>query len=879
MRFFVGCLTAVLLAIAARAQVPPRDPGAQLNFPLQPGSFGYTFENAFPTLAFTSPIAIVSPPGETNRLFVVEQAGRIRVIPNLANPTLETFLELRTNTVTGGEQGMLGLAFHPGYATNGRFFVFRTVTSTTRGATNRPHQRISEFRVSPGNANRTDNFEKILLQQADDANNHNGGELVFGPDGYLYASLGDEGGANDNYLNSQKPDRDFFSAILRLDVDHRPGSLPPNPHPANESYPGAYSVPADNPYHGLTRFLGRTLDPTRVRTEFHSIGWRNPWRMSFDRETGELWVGDVGQDTRESVFVTRLGANHGWGYREGDGNGPFTAPAGFTTNPVNQYVAPVYVYSHGSGPMQGDSITGGLVYRGSRMSQLVGAYVFADYVRGNVWALRRVAGGAPQVERIAGQNSLSAFGTDPRNGDVLAAHHTGSRLVRLRYNATFVGTPIPPTLVDTGAFRDVANLIPHPAFVPYQVNLPFWSDNAHKSRWFLPAGDSRIGFSPDQPWVTAPGTVWMKHFEMEMIPGDPASSRRLETRFLVRNGGGVYGVTYRWTSAQNAVLVPDAGEDELLTLGSGEAIRTQLWRYPSRAECLACHTAAAGGSLSFNTPQIHRAGADGLHQIAALAAAGYFSNAPVSNIALPSYRPIGTEGDPDLPTSVESRARAYLSVNCAPCHQPGGPGPARWDARTTTPLDLAGILNGPLNDNRGDESNRVLVPGDPARSVLLRRLRVRGIGQMPPIASDIADTNGVALIESWILSLSNRVDFATWAREKLGDTSGNPPRDRDSDLDGASDHLEFLTGTNPGLTGDAWHPRIEQEQGRVQLRLGQPANVAFRVETTGSLEAPAWLPLEHPFNLPFFPETSRDVGIPLEPTEAARYYRVQLWQP
>jgi len=193
MRFFVGCLTAVLLAIAARAQVPPRDPGAQLNFPLQPGSFGYTFENAFPTLAFTSPIAIVSPPGETNRLFVVEQAGRIRVIPNLANPTLETFLELRTNTVTGGEQGMLGLAFHPGYATNGRFFVFRTVTSTTRGATNRPHQRISEFRVSPGNANRTDNFEKILLQQADDANNHNGGELVFGPDGYLYASLGDEG--------------------------------------------------------------------------------------------------------------------------------------------------------------------------------------------------------------------------------------------------------------------------------------------------------------------------------------------------------------------------------------------------------------------------------------------------------------------------------------------------------------------------------------------------------------------------------------------------------------------------------------------------------------------------------------------------------------
>jgi glucose/arabinose dehydrogenase/mono/diheme cytochrome c family protein len=879
MRLFVGLLTAFILANPARAQVPPRDPGAQLNFPLQPGSFGYTFENAFPNLSFTSPIAITSPPGETNRLFVVEQAGRIRVIPNLANPTLETFLDLRTNTVTGGEQGMLGLAFHPGYATNGRFFVFRSVTSTTRGATNRLHQRISEFRVSPTNANRTDNFEKILLQQADDAGNHNGGELAFGPDGYLYASLGDEGGANDNYLNSQKLDRDFFSAILRLDVDNRPGSRRPNPHPANEAYPGAYSVPADNPFLGLTRFLGRTLDPARVRTEFHSIGWRNPWRMSFDRDTGELWVGDVGQDTRESVMVTRLGANHGWGFLEGDGPGPMTAPAGFTTNPTNQYVRPIYVYRHGSGPMQGDSITGGLVYRGTRMSQLVGAYVFSDYVRGNVWALRRVPGAAPQVERITSLANISAFGTDPRNGDLLAAHHSGSRLVRLRYNATFVGSPLPPTLTDTGAFRDVANLVPLPAFVPYQVNLPFWSDNARKTRWFLPAGNSRIGFSPDQPWITAPGSVWMKHFDMEMIPGDPASSRRLETRFLVRNSGGVYGVTYRWSSPDNAVLVADAGGDELLRIGTGAAARTQLWRYPSRAECLACHTAAAGGSLSFNTPQLNRRGADGVHQIAALATAGYFSNAPVSEITLPSHRPTGTDAEPDLQTSLESRARAYLSVNCAPCHQPGGPGPARWDARTTTPLDLAGILNAPLNDNRGDESNRVIVPGDPARSILLQRLRVRGIGQMPPIASDLADTNGMALIESWILSLSNRVDFATWAREKLGDTSGNPPRTWDSDLDGASDHLEYLTGTNPSLAGDAWRPVMEIERGVVQLRLKQPANVAFRVEMSASWASAEWLPLEHPFNLPVFPETARDVEIPLEPTGIARYYRVQLWQP
>ena len=317
-----------LLATACllQAQVPPRDPAAQLAFPLQPGSFGYTFENAFPNLAFTSPVVITAPPGETNRLFIVEQAGRIRVIPDLRTPSLQTFLDLRTNTVFGGEQGMLGLAFHPDYASNGRFFVFRSVTSTTRGNTNRLHQRLSEFRVSPSNPNQTDNGERVLLQQYDQAGNHNGGEVTFGPDGYLYVSLGDEGGANDTYLNSQKPDQDFYSAILRLDVDNRPGSLPPNPHPANEAYPNAYRVPADNPFHNLTRFLGRTLVPSRVRTEFYSVGWRNPWRMSFDRETGELWVGDVGQDTRESIAITRPGANHGWAFREGDGPGPFGAP-------------------------------------------------------------------------------------------------------------------------------------------------------------------------------------------------------------------------------------------------------------------------------------------------------------------------------------------------------------------------------------------------------------------------------------------------------------------------------------------------------------------------------------------------------------------------
>jgi glucose/arabinose dehydrogenase len=866
-------------AFLLQAQVPPRDPAAQLALPLQPGSFGYTFENAFPNLSFASPVVITAPPGETNRLFVVEQAGRIRVIPDLRTPSLQTFLDLRTNTVFSGEQGMLGLAFHPDYASNGRFFVFRSLTSTTRGNTNRLHQRLSEFRVSPSNPNQADNWERVLLQQYDQAGNHNGGEVTFGPDGYLYVSLGDEGGANDTYLNSQKPDLDFFSAILRIDVDNRPGSLPPNPHPANEADLNAYRVPADNPFHNLTRFLGRNLTPSRVRTEFYSIGWRNPWRMSFDRETGELWVADVGQDARESIAITRSGANHGWGFREGDGAGPFAAPTGFTTDPLFQYVPPVYVYRHGSGLMQGDSVTGGLVYRGSRMSQLFGAYVFADYVRGNVWSLRRVPGRPPLVTRIAGQANISAFGTDPRNGDLLAAHHTGARILRLRYNATFEGSPIPATLAATGAFTDVAAFQPHPALVPYQVNLPFWSDNALKRRWVFVPGTNRLGFSPTSTWGSPEGTVWMKHFDIEEIAGDPSTTRRLETRFLVRNSSGVYGLSYRWSSQGGAELVPDEGRDELLTLGSGDNTRTQSWRYPSRAECLACHTTAAGWSLSFNTPQLNRTGADGIHQIAALAAAGYFTNPPASTTPLPSHRPVGNPSNPELASSLEFRARSYLAVNCAPCHLPGGPGPARWDARNTTPLDLAGILNGPLNDSLGNDANRVVVPGNPERSVLLQRLRVRGVGQMPPLASAIPDTNGVALIEAWILSLTNRVDFTTWATQKLGDTSGNPPRERDSDLDGASDYLEYLVGTDPTSGLASWKPTIRLIGVQPTLQFTQPANIAFLVETAPDFHSASWTALEHPGNTPFFPESTREVSLPLEPTDSTRYFRVQLRSP
>jgi glucose/arabinose dehydrogenase len=198
--------------------------------PPAPPVLGYFTTNAFGPLVFSNPVAIVAPRGETNRLFVVEQRGRIAVITNLANPTRSVFLDISSRVVGGtpsDERGLLGLALHPGYATNGVFYVCYSTTSTTPGiATNALHDRLSRFETSPSNPSQANpNSEQILIDQYDQANNHNDGDLHFGPDGYLHVALGDEGGANGQYNNTQSIDKDFFSGLLRIDVDKQPGSL------------------------------------------------------------------------------------------------------------------------------------------------------------------------------------------------------------------------------------------------------------------------------------------------------------------------------------------------------------------------------------------------------------------------------------------------------------------------------------------------------------------------------------------------------------------------------------------------------------------------------------------------------------------------------
>jgi glucose/arabinose dehydrogenase len=744
------------LAPAASAQIT-RVPNTSLTLPQNPQVFGYATEDAFTGLTFTLPVGLVTPPGETGRLFVVEESGAIQVVTGIPSaPVKSLFLDLTSRVLyTTSEEGVLGLAFHPNFATNHYFYVFYTTTTTTNAGTNGApvtgrHDQLSRFTAPPGATNAQILATEVpMISQYDEATNHNAGDLHFGSDGYLYVSLGDEGGANGQYGNCQLINRDFFSGLLRIDVDQLPENLEPNAHPS--VHPGTYKVPADNPFVGATSFNGLAVDPSGVRTEFWAVGLRNPWRFSFDAPTGRLLLGDVGQGAREEIDLITRGGNYGWNFREGTIAGPQSDPP-----PGASFTDPIWDADR----TLAQAIIGGVVYRGGRLAQLYGQYVFGDSVLGKIYTMSFPVSGPVQVTLIASESSPAAFGVDPSNGDILVANVGSGTVRRLVYDSTATGTPLPATLSATGAFADLATLTPAAGVVNYEPNLPSWSDYATKRHFFsVPAVTDKITFSATGGWTFPAGTIWVNHLELDLTRGDPSTARRIETRFLVKTASGVYGVTYRWNSQQTeATLVPEEGTEDTFMVNEGGTVVPQTWHYPSRSECMQCHSPVAGHALGFNTPQLngsHVYDSGTANQLTVLANAGYFATATVPDPGtLQALAPPSDTG-----ATLEHRVRSYLTANCVECHQPGGAAQSWWDARITTPTGSAGLINGPLVNLAGNPANRVIAAGDLAHSMLLTRISERGPGQMPPLDSGEIDPDGVNLFTAWINDLGRPSDF------------------------------------------------------------------------------------------------------------------------
>lgn len=313
-----------------------------------------TVEPAFEKLRFERPILLTHAGDGSNRVFVASQLGKVFVFPDdQAASKAELFFDLQERTRYAdkeNEEGFLGMAFHPKFKENGQFFVYYTTTEA-------PHLSVvSRFRVSPNNPNYASrDTEEVLLRIPQPFWNHNGGTICFGPEGYLYIALGDGGSANDPLGHGQNP-ATLLGSILRIDVDHRGSETP-------------YAIPGDNP------FVGRG----QARGEVWAYGLRNPWRISFDRATGALWCADVGQDIWEEINLITRGGNYGWSRREAMHR--FRADG---APPSDEFIEPVWEYHHDLGK----SVTGGHVYRGRRLPELAGHYVYADYVTGRIWALK-----------------------------------------------------------------------------------------------------------------------------------------------------------------------------------------------------------------------------------------------------------------------------------------------------------------------------------------------------------------------------------------------------------------------------------------------------------------------------------------------------------
>jgi len=815
-----------LLASEVRGATHPGN--STLILPPSLPSGDYALEDAFPGKRFSSPVGIVQMPGYQDRVFLIEKTGRIRMMTfGETEITDEVFLNISSRVRAGsgnGEQGLLGLAFHPRFQENGLFFVFYTANES--GAPN----CLSRFQVDLEQPFvGLPDSEVILINQRDEASNHNGGDLHFGPDGYLYVSLGDEGAANDSFRNSQRIDKDFFAGILRIDVDELPGNLQPNPHAA---VVGNYLIPKDNPFVGADSFNGSPVDSAKVRTEFWAVGLRNPWRMSFDSVTGKLYVGDVGQGRLEEVDIIVKGGNYGWYFREGTRNGPGSrrAPEGFEDIP------PLIEYEHGSRLNQGNSITGGVVYRGNLHSELYGAYIFADFVSGHIWALHHDGDRVVRWWNLARDSGIAGFGIDPRQGDILMADHGSGRILRLVAAETTPDVPLPATLADTGAFKDLETLEPNEGIEPYEINTPFWSDHAIKSRWFsVPDPERLVGWSAQGLWAFPAGMVWIKHFDLELVRGDPASKRRLETRFLVKSEQGVYGLTYRWDEdQQNAQLVDASGMDETITIQDGDQTIEQVWRYPSRSECLACHTSESGHSLAFHTAQLNREvmrDGESVSQLEWLDKMGYFEGTPDDVEALPAMVAVG-----DTSASLTHRVKSYLSANCSQCHRPGGEALGNWDARYETPLLESGLLLGELVRDEGAVEQRVIVPADLDRSELYQRISNSNSKRMPPVGSHVVDEAGIELMRAWIDSLNPDRTYSQWQGTAFGNRTADETKpDKDADGDGWTNEAEFFLGTDPTVRSDRWRMRINREDLTLSFPKIHHPKVSFQLKYASSI--------------------------------------------
>lgn len=641
-------------------------------------------------IEFTMPVYALQAPHDSGRWYVVEKSGVVRTF-RVGETQATVFADIRDRVdASAPESGLLGMAFHPDFAGNRQVFL----SYTRRVDAAFPFTSYVSRFSADSDVQLNIASEQPVLTLDQPHINHNGGHILFGPDRYLYIGFGDGGGDPQNRAQDTGV---WFGKILRIDVD--------NGTP--------YAIPPDNPF----------AQSTGNRPEIFAWGLRNPWRFHFDRASNApvLWAGDVGQNAYEEIDLIVAGGNYGWPVREG-------AHCYEGSNCTGAFTDPVLEYAHAG---DSRSVTGGFVYRGNAIPALRGAYLYADFLTGEIFRLRYDTGGAATHTRmLATPHSIASFAED-HAGELYVVDFAGG-IHPIVAAAPMAPDAFPRRLSATGCMQPDNPAQALPGLIPYDVNAPLWSDDASKQRWLALPDSARIRIAANGDWEFPIGTVLVKHFARH--------GRLLETRLFMRHTDGEWGgYSYEWNADQTDAMLVDGGKTVV--------VDGQPWTFPSSGQCLQCHTAASGRALGPETAQMNRlfnyySSGRRANQLATFERIGLFAN------ALPSAPPALTPPAADA-APMEARARAYLHANCAHCHQAGGTGGGTADFRYQV-ADMHVCNIAPSHGTLGIVDAVLLAPGEPARSVLWERLRRRdGIG-MPPVASHVADPTGVAVIEAWI---------------------------------------------------------------------------------------------------------------------------------
>jgi uncharacterized repeat protein (TIGR03806 family) len=694
----------------------------------------YTVEKTFTNITWQQPIFITAEPG-TDRLFIIEHSTesnkpsrilRLRDDPNTAQ--VETFFAA-TNQV------IYSFAFHPAYRTNGYIYLFANGPTPETNRLN----RISRFTVERDSPERCDpQSEQVIIEWR--SMGHDGGGLAFGHDGMLYISSGDGSTDSDDWGTGQDLS-DLTGGVLRIDVDHPNGTQP-------------YSVPRDNPFIGLKG----------ARPENWAYGLRNPWRLAIDQKTGQIWTGNNGQDFWETAHLVRRGENYGWSVYEGSHAFYLNRKLGPT--PV---VLPTIEHGHS----EARSLTGGVVYYGDELPEVAGAYVYGDFSTGKIWGTRHNGKRVSWQEELASTElAITAFAVDQGGQLLIADYYAGGIYRLIRASRQSITAKFPTRLSETGLFRSTKAHQVQPGVIPYSVNAPGWADGASVERFIALPGDTRIGYASTGGWNFTNGAVLVQTLSLEREAGNPASRRRIETRLLVRQGGQWTGYSYAWNDKQSdATLIRKTGDQKELAIKDRSApggIRRQVWHFPSRAECSACHSRAANFVLGLMESQMNKVhDYDGVkdNQLRAFEHIGLFTN------ALP-HPPaeLTKQVNPYNPDErLEARARSYLHANCSVCHVAAGGGNSKMILSLSTNLGDMNVIGArPQHDTFGIPDAMLIAPGDPDRSILYQRLSRRGRGQMPPVVISRADGQAIALFRDWIRGLQPEHPFVRdWTMEDL----------------------------------------------------------------------------------------------------------------